>query len=230
MLHPTGMKTAKPTSKSTARTAFRSRKANAERLPAAGSEGKENFKPGTMLYPLPVVLVGCGASEADYNLITIAWTGILCTEPPMLYIAVRPERHSHPLICKYGEFTVNLTTAAMAKITDWCGVKSGKDFNKFKECGLHVQACNQVKAPAVQESPLSLECKVRQRLPLGSHEVFMAEIVNVMADRKYLDPVTGKFNLAASGLLVYEHGNYFETGAEIGHFGFSVRKKKNGRS
>ncbi len=186
---------------------------------------KTNFKPGTMIYPLPAVLAGCGASEEDYNLITVAWTGILCTNPPVCYISIRPERHSYGLIKKYGEFTINLTTAALAKATDWCGVKSGRDFDKFKECGLHAVAGEAVKAPIVAESPLSLECKVRQQLPLGSHEAFIADIVNIQADENYLDPQTGKFDLASSGLLVYEHGHYYETGKPIGHFGWSVKKK-----
>ena len=180
-------------------------------------KGKVNFKPGTMIYPLPAVLVGCGANEEDYNLITVAWTGILCTNP---------ERHSYGLIKQYGEFTINLTTQALAKATDWCGVKSGRDYDKFKECGLQAAAGEEVKAPIVVESPLSLECKVRQSLPLGSHEVFIADIVNIQADEKYMDPETGKFDLARSGLLVYAHGNYYETGKAIGRFGWSVQKKK----
>lgn len=188
--------------------------------------GKVNFKPGTMIYPLPAVLVGCGASEEDYNLITVAWTGILCTNPPVCYISIRPERHSYGLIKKYGEFTINLTTQALAKATDWCGVKSGRDYDKFKECGLQAAAGEEVKAPIVVESPLSLECKVRQSLPLGSHEVFIADIINIQADEKYMDPETGKFDLARSGLLVYAHGNYYETGDTIGRFGWSVQKKK----
>ncbi len=216
------------TSSATTRSAAPGKSEPRKTAPAAGS-GKENFKPGTLIYPLPAVLVGCGGMPRDYNLITIAWTGILCTEPPLCYIAVRPERHSYGLIDRYGEFSINLTTAAMAKVTDWCGVKSGRDFDKFKECGLTVQACKEIKAPAVKESPLSLECRVRQRLPLGSHEVFIAEIVNVLADKRYLDPESGKFDLAKSGLLVYEHGNYYQTGAPIGHFGFSVRKKKTSK-
>lgn len=187
---------------------------------------KTDFKPGTMIYPLPAVLVGCGANEEDYNLITVAWTGILCTNPPVCYISVRPERHSYGLIKKYGEFTINLTTKKLAKATDWCGVKSGRDFDKFKECGLHPVPGKTVKAPIVEESPLSLECKVRQCLPLGSHETFIADILNIQADEQYMDLETGKFDLARSGLLVYEHGNYYETGPRIGRFGWSVQKKK----
>lgn len=186
---------------------------------------KQCFKPGTLLYPLPAVLVGCGAEEKDYNLITVAWTGILSSEPPRCYVALRPERHSYGLIEKYGEFTINLTTAALAKATDWCGVKSGKDFDKFKECGLVALPGVKVNAPVLAQSPLTLECKVFQCVPMGSHHAFMADIVNVLADKRYLDNEIGKFDLEKAGLLVYEHGHYFETGNYIDHFGFSVRKK-----
>ncbi len=186
---------------------------------------KQCFNPGTMIYPLPAVLVGCGASPEDYNLITVAWTGILSSEPPVCYVALRPERHSYGLIKKYGEFSINLTTHKLAKATDWCGVKSGKDFDKFKECGLDALPGIKGKAPVLAQSPLTLECKVRQCLPLGSHHAFVADIVNVLADKKYLDKENGKFDLEKAGLLVYAHGFYFKTGDYIDHFGFSVRKK-----
>lgn len=191
---------------------------------------KQCFKPGTMIYPLPAVLVGCGASPEDYNLITVAWTGILSSEPPMCYVSIRPERHSYELIKKYGEFTINLSTASLAKATDWCGVKSGRDFDKFKECKLNPLPGIKVKAPVLAQSPLTMECKVRQCLPLGSHHAFIADIVNVLADKKYLDKESGKFDLAKSNLLVYAHGFYFETGDYIDHFGFSVRKKGTRKS
>lgn len=186
---------------------------------------KQCFKPGTLLYPLPAVLVGCGATEKDYNLITVAWTGILSSDPPRCYVSIRPERHSYNLIEKYGEFSINLTTAAMAKVTDWCGVKSGKDVDKFKECGLTALPGIKVKAPVLAQSPLSLECKVIQCIPMGSHHAFIADIVNVLADKNYLDEESGSFDLEKAGLLVYEHGHYFSTGKYIDHFGFSVRKK-----
>lgn len=186
---------------------------------------KEDFKPGTMIYPLPAVLVGCGNTPENYNLITIAWTGILCTNPPMCYISVRPERHSYSLIQQTKEFTINLTTEDLAFATDWCGVKSGRDFNKFKECGLHAIPGKKIQAPIVGESPLSLECRVKASIPLGSHEMFIAKIVHIQADQRYMDPETGKFDLEKSGLLVYEHGHYYKTGDSIGHFGWSVKKK-----
>lgn len=218
---------------SSGRTSVRPSARNAEKkesFPGPDAFPKEDFKPGTLIYPLPAVLVGCGATIHDYNLITIAWTGILCTDPPVCYISVRPERHSYDLIKKYGEFTINLSTQELAYATDWCGVRSGRDFDKFKECGLHALPGQKVKSPSIGESPLSLECKVRQSIPLGSHEMFIADIVHIRADRRYMDAETGKFELGKSGLLVYEHGHYYGTGREIGHFGWSVRKKKkNGK-
>lgn len=185
---------------------------------------KETFKPGTMIYPLPAVLVGCGATPQDYNLMTVAWVGTLCTDPPMCYVSVRPERHSYQLIKKYGEFVINLTTKAMARATDWCGVKSGRDLDKWAATGLHPQPGQVVKAPAVVESPLSIECKVVQILELGSHHAFIAEVVHIAADRRYLDSATGKFDLEAAGLMAYSHGQYYTLGQRLGHFGFSVKK------
>lgn len=185
---------------------------------------KEAFKPGTMIYPLPAVLVSCGAEPSDYNLMTAAWVGTLCTDPPMCYVSIRPERHSYGLIKQYGEFVLNLTTEALAKATDWCGVKSGRDLNKWEAMGLHPQPGTVVKAPIVAESPLSIECRVVQILELGSHHAFIAEVVHVAADTRYMDPVTGKFDLEAAGLIAYSHGQYYALGERLGHFGFSVKK------
>lgn len=185
---------------------------------------KEAFKPGTMIYPLPAVLVSCGAEPSDYNLMTAAWVGTLCTDPPMCYVSIRPERHSYGLIKKYGEFVLNLTTEALAKVTDWCGVKSGRDLNKWEARGLHPQPGTVVKAPIVAESPLSIECRVVQILELGSHHAFIAEVVHVAADSRYMDPATGKFDLEAAGLIAYSHGQYYALGERLGHFGFSVKK------
>ncbi len=185
---------------------------------------KLSWKPGTMLYPLPAVLVSCGDTERS-NLLTVAWTGIMCTEPPMLHISVRPIRHSYDIIRTTGEFTVNLTTAAMARATDLCGVVSGADTDKWAASGLHPLPGMTVACPMVEESPISLECKVRQELELGSHTAFVAEIVNVVADDRYLDD-TGRFDLAKAGLLNYSHGHYYCQGRPLGHFGFSVRKKR----
>lgn len=179
-----------------------------------------------MIYPLPAVLVGCGSSPADYNLITVAWTGTICTNPAMCYISVRPERHSHALIKQTMEFTINLTTEAMAKATDWCGVKSGRDFDKFKETGLTAVKGSMVAAPCVEESPLSVECRVKEIVSLGSHDMFIADVLCTSADDLFVDSETGAFDLEAARLIAYSHGHYYKLGEPIGKFGWSVQKKK----
>lgn len=185
---------------------------------------KVSWKPGTMIYPLPAVIVTCG-DETRSNMLTVAWTGTLCTNPPMCYISVRPERYSYPLIRERMEFTINLTTAAMARATDWAGVRSGRDFDKWKETGLTAVKGVKVACPYIAESPLNIECRVKEIVKLGSHDMFIADVVNVLADEELIDPATGAFDLGAAGLLNYSHGHYFEQGAEIGHFGWSVKKK-----
>ncbi|WP_394667639.1 flavin reductase family protein [Halosquirtibacter xylanolyticus] len=180
-----------------------------------------------MIYPLPAALVSCGWSPENYNLITISWTGTVCTNPPMAYISVRPGRHSYDLIKESGEFVINVTTKDIAKETDWCGVKSGRDFDKFKETGLTPLPATVVKAPLVEESPISIECRVKEIISLGSHDMFIADVVNVVADDKYLDPETGTFDLSKSTPLAYSHGHYFALGEAMGRFGHSVQKKKN---
>ena len=187
---------------------------------------KHNWKPGNMIYPLPAVLVSCGCEPSEYNVLTVAWVGTLCTNPPMCYISVRPERYSYPIIQKNGEFVINLTTKDMAYATDWCGVRSGKDYNKFEEMKLTPGKAEVVKAPIIEESPVSIECRVKEIIPLGSHHVFIADVVNVQADDRYLDKVSGKFELANADPLVYLHGGYFELGEKIGKFGWSVEKKR----
>lgn len=187
---------------------------------------KQSWKPGTMVYPLPAALVSCGTFGAESNLLTVAWTGTICTNPPMLYISVRPERYSYDLIRSRMEFTLNLTTASMARATDWCGVRSGRDCDKWKETGLTQCPGVMVRCPSVEESPLSIECRVKEILSLGSHDMFVADVLNVMADERYIDPSTGAFNLAASELTAYCHGGYYKLGEKIGGFGFSVKKKK----
>lgn len=187
---------------------------------------KQNWKPGTMIYPLPAVLVSCGNEESEYNLITVAWTGTICTNPPMCYISVRPERHSYDILKKNMEFVINLTTKEMAFATDWCGVRSGKNYNKFEEMNLTPGKAEFVNAPIIEESPLCIECRVKEIISLGSHHMFIADVVNVKADEKYLDRETGKFELDKSNPLVYVHGNYFDLGEKIGKFGWSVEKKK----
>jgi flavin reductase (DIM6/NTAB) family NADH-FMN oxidoreductase RutF len=184
------------------------------------------WKPGTMLYPVPAVLVSCGEYGSVQNIITVAWTGVACTDPPCCTIALRPQRYSLGLIRASGEFVVNLTTAAMARAVDWCGVKSGRQFDKFKEMKLTSQPAKHVRAPLIAESPVNLECRVREVRELGSHHLFIAEILAVHADPAYFDPRTGYFNLAAARPLCYCHGHYYEMGRHIGKFGFSVEKKK----
>lgn len=179
-----------------------------------------------MIYPLPAVIVSCGSSVADSNLITIGWTGTLCTDPALCYISVRPQRHSYEIIKRQMEFTINLTTEAMARATDWCGVKSGRDFDKWKETGLTPEPGVKVSCPSIKESPLSIECRVCEIIPLGTHDMFLAEVLNVRADEALIDPATGAFDLAAAGLINYSHGGYFKQGAKIGHFGWTVKKKK----
>ena len=188
---------------------------------------KQDWKPGTMIYPLPAVMVSCGSSEEEYNIITVAWVGTICTNPPMCYISVRPERHSYPIIKKNMEFVINLTTQEMAKATDWCGVRSGKEYNKFEAMKLTPGKAKMVKAPIIEESPLNIECRVKEIVKLGSHDMFIAEVLNVKADEKYLNEETGKFELAEANPLVYIHGGYYETGKKIGKFGWSVEKKRN---
>lgn len=178
-----------------------------------------------MLNPLPAALVSCGDSERS-NLITVAWTGTICTNPPMLYISVRPERFSYAMIRERMEFTVNLTTAAMARVTDWCGVRSGRDYDKWTETGLTPEPGVAVRCPSVKESPLSIECRVKEIVKLGSHDMFIADVVNVLADEAYIDPATGAFDLGKANMLEYSHGNYYATGDHLGRFGFSVKKKK----
>lgn len=187
---------------------------------------KQNWKPGTMIYPLPAVLVSCGSSIERSNLLTVAWTGTVCTNPAMCYISVRPERFSYPMIKETMEFTINLTTEDMARATDWCGVKSGRDFDKWKETGLTPAKGVAVGCPYVEESPLSIECRVKTVIPLGSHDMFLAEVVNVIADQRFIDPESGAFDLAAAKLINYTHGQYFTQGQPIGRFGWTVKKKK----
>lgn len=187
---------------------------------------KQHWKPGTMIYPLPAVLVSCGAVPEEYNLFTVAWTGTLCSNPPMCYISVRPERHSYPIIRKNMEFVINLTTEELAFATDWCGVRSGKDYNKFEEMHLTPGKAKVVNAPIVEEAPVCIECRVKEIIPLGSHDMFVAEVVNVQADDCFLNPETGKLEFEQSRPLVYVHGAYYGIGEKIGKFGWSVEKKK----
>lgn len=179
-----------------------------------------------MIYPLPALLVTCGTTPEEYNVLTAAWAGTICSDPAMCYVSIRPERHSHGIIERNMAFTLNLTTRELARATDWCGVRSGRDFNKFKEMGLTPVPGQKVAAPYLDESPMSIECKVKDIVKLGSHDMFIADVMNVLADERYIDPETGKFDLRAASLLAYSHGEYYTLGDSIGHFGWSVRKKK----
>lgn len=185
---------------------------------------KQSWKPGTMIYPLPAVLVSCGTMERS-NIFTVAWTGTICTNPAMCYISVRPERYSYGLIKEQMEFTINLTTLNMAKATDWAGVRSGRDYDKWRETGLTPVKGVKVACPHIAESPLSIECRVREIVHLGSHDMFVAEVLDVLADEQFIDADTGAFMLDKADLLSYSHGAYYTLGETIGRFGWSVKKK-----
>jgi flavin reductase (DIM6/NTAB) family NADH-FMN oxidoreductase RutF len=184
------------------------------------------WKPGTMLYPLPAVMVSCGAMPEEYNIITISWTGTICTDPAMCYISVRPVRHSYNILKKNGEYVINLTTKSLAFAADWCGVKSGSKHRKFNEMGLTPVPASKVRAPLIMESPVNIECTVKEIIELGSHHMFISEVVAVHADEKYIDAKSGLFRLNDAYPICYSHGKYYETGKLIGKFGFSVEKKK----
>ena len=185
---------------------------------------KEIWKPGNMLYPLPVVMVSMADQNGKLNIITVAWAGTVCTNPPMISVSVRPERYSHSILRETGEFVVNLTTRDLAYAADYCGVKSGRDTDKFGELGLTPLAASKVKAPLIGESPVNLECRTSRILSLGSHDMFLAEVVAVHADRRYMDK-QNKFHLEWAEPIVYSHGAYLLCGDRIGTFGFSVRRK-----
>lgn len=187
--------------------------------------GKMNFKPGTMLNPVPAVMVSCGDEEKQ-NIITVAWTGIVNSEPPMTYVSVRKERFSHDIIANSGEFVINLTTEELAFATDFCGVRSGRDLDKFKEMKLTPVKGEKVSCPVIKESPVNIECKVREVHEYGSHDMFVADIVNVQVDEKMLDE-KGRIRLDLAGLVAYNHGEYFGLKkTPLGKFGYSVMKAK----
>ena len=186
---------------------------------------KISWKAGNMLYPLPAVMVSLTDKEGNSNIITLAWAGTICTNPPMLSVSIRPERYSYKIIKETGEFVVNLTTKELAYATDYCGVKSGKDVDKFEKMRLTKLASEKINAVAIAESPVNIECKVRQIMELGSHSLFIADVVNVRVDSRYIDE-KGRFNLAKSELIAYSHGRYYELGKELGTFGYSIKKSK----
>lgn len=184
------------------------------------------WKPGNMLYPLPAVLISVGDINGTKNIITVAWTGTIASDPPMCSISVRPERFSYPLLKKHGSFVINLTNKRLAFATDWCGVKSGRDFDKFKEMKLTAVASQKISAPIIKESPVNIECEIKEILPCASHDMFIAQIIAVGADGSYINPKTGKFDFMKANPICYLHGAYYEVGNFIGKFGFSVEKKK----
>ncbi len=186
---------------------------------------KETWKPGNMLYPLPAVMVSVTDGQGNDNIITVAWTGTICTNPPMVYISVRPSRYSYKMLKKTGEFVINLTTEELAFATDYCGVRSGRDVDKFKEAHLTKEPAQFVKAPMIKESPVSIECRVTEVKELGSHHMFLAEVLAVHAQQEYIDK-NNKFQLNKAKPIVYSHGEYLGTGKSLGTFGYSVKKRK----
>ncbi len=185
---------------------------------------KLQWKPGTMVYPAPSVMVTSGSMEKP-NILTVAWTGTVCTDPAMTYISIRKERYSYDIIKTSGYFTINLTTKMLVKATDFCGVKSGRDFDKFKECGLTPVKGFHSSVPMIEESPVNIECQVTQILELGTHDMFLAKVLGVTIDDRYLE-ASGKFRLDLADPIAYAHGAYYELGKQLGTFGYSVMKKK----
>lgn len=182
------------------------------------------WKAGTFVYPIPAALISCGTMEKS-NILTIAWTGIINTDPAMVYISVRPNRYSYNIIKKNKEFVINLTNKDLAFATDWCGVRSGKDYDKFKEMKLHKKKAKFVKCPIIKESPVAVECKVKEIVELGSHHMFIAEVLSIDADEKYMDD-KGSFDISKCNLIAYANGGYYPLGKKIGKFGYSVQRKK----
>ena len=188
---------------------------------------KTIWKPGTFIYPIPAVMVSCGNMEKS-NIITVAWTGVINTNPAMVYISVRPERYSYELIEQSKEFVINLTNEDLAYATDWCGVKSGRDVDKFEKMHLTKQKANFVSCPIIEEAPVSIECKVKEITKLGSHHMFLAEVLAVNVDEKYFDK-KGAFDISKCNLIAYANGGYYTLGKKVGKFGYSVQKKKKKR-
>ena len=186
---------------------------------------KQTWQGGNMLYPLPAVMVSCANAAGEKDVVTVAWAGTVCTNPPMLSISLRPERHSYHIVRESGEFVVNLVTSRLQRACDWCGVRSGRDYDKWAECGLTPAPATTLElAPAIAESPVSIECRVRDVLELGSHHMFLADVTAVQVEESLLDE-RGRLDLARAGLTAYSHGEYFELGRRIGTFGYSVRRR-----
>ncbi len=187
--------------------------------------GKQSWKPGNMLNPVPAVMVSVADCEGRPNIITVAWAGTVCTNPPMVSISVRPSRYSYDIIRETGEFVINLTTEKLTRACDYCGVVSGRDVDKFAKTGLTPMAVEGVRAPAIAESPVNIACRVKETRALGSHTMFIAEVVGVTADDAFMDE-TGRFHINDTGLIMYSHGEYFGMGRRLGKFGYSVQKKR----
>lgn len=186
---------------------------------------KQVWRGGNMLYPVPAVMVSCANAAGEKDIVTVAWAGTVCTNPPMLSISLRPERHSYHIIRESGEFVVNLVTARLQRACDWCGVRSGRDYDKWAEQRLTPAPAAKLElAPAIEESPVNIECRVRDVMELGSHHLFLADVVAVQVDEALLN-ANGKLDLARAGLTTYSHGEYFELGRRLGTFGYSVRKR-----
>ncbi|MDD4198961.1 MAG: flavin reductase family protein [Paludibacter sp.] len=184
-----------------------------------------SWKPGTLIYPLPAALVSCGKTLEEFNVLTVSWLGTLCSSPPMCYISVRRERKSYEIIKANREFVINLTNESLAFAADWCGVRSGRDYNKFKEMNLTPIMAEKVKAPIIKEAPLCIECRVKEIVTLGTHDMFISEVLNIQADKQFIDTETDTFDMAKAKLIAYSHGHYYKLGEEIGKFGWTVKKK-----
>lgn len=186
--------------------------------------GKQKWKPGNMVYPLPAVLVTCRDKDGNDNVLTVAWTGTVCTNPPMAYISVRPSRYSYQMIKDTGEFAINLTTEELSFATDFCGVQSGRDVDKFEKCNLHKEEADEINVPLIVESPVNIECRVKEAHEYGSHTMFVADVLAVHADESYMNE-TGKFELEKANLLAYSHGTYYGLTSPNGTFGYSIKKE-----
>lgn len=189
------------------------------------TDNKEIWRPGNMIYPLPAIMVSCGASPDEYNVFTASWVGTICSDPAMCFVSIRQSRHSYDIVKRNMAFTLNLTNEDLARATDWCGVRSGRDYNKFAEMNLTPVKGIKVDAPYINEAPMSIECRVKQIIHLGTHDMFIADVMNVLADKRFIDPQTGEFDLKKANLIAYSHGEYFKLGEKIGNFGWSVKKK-----
>ncbi|MBO4904403.1 MAG: flavin reductase family protein [Lachnospiraceae bacterium] len=186
---------------------------------------KQNWKPGNMLYPLPAVMVSCKPETGKANIITVAWAGTICSEPAMVSISVRPERYSHDIIKESGEFVINLVTRKLTEACDWCGVRSGRDYDKFAKMHLTEYVSEYMNTPAISESPVNIYCRVKDMIPLGSHDMFIADVAGITVDGSYMDE-SGRFDLGATDLIAYSHGEYFTLGEKLGKFGYSVKGSK----